>query len=265
MRNRVFATVGAILALAILGKAQTAAAAPQHSTLAFEVASVKLDKSDAASSGPTMDSQWIAWRGATLKNMICEAYNVEFAQIVGAPSWADTERYEVKAKAGSPSTRDQLGEMLRGLLAERFNLAVQKQKKSLPVQVLTVEKGGVKLKKVAPEELNKPLDAPAINQFHRRTSMAEFASLLSQLMGGPIYNGYTGRFEPREEAPEMVVDQTGLSGVFDINLDINASGDGDFTSALRAAVRTLGLKLEVKRVPVDVISVTHVERIPTAN
>jgi uncharacterized protein (TIGR03435 family) len=63
----------------------------------------------------------------------------------------------------------------------------------------------------------------------------------------------------------MAVDQTGLNGVYDINLKIDASADGDFAAALQAAVRAVGLRLDVKRVPVDVITVTHVERIPTAN
>jgi uncharacterized protein (TIGR03435 family) len=259
------AAVSAILAVAFLGKAQTPTSAPRPSVLAFEVATVKLDKSDKPTLDPTIDSQWLAWRGATLKSMICEAYKVEFAQILRAPAWADTERYEVQARAASPSTRDQLREMLRSLLAERFNLTVLTQSKALPVHVLTVAKGGVKLKEVPEGELTKPDDAPAINHFHRRASMAQFASLLSQLMGGPIYNGYTGRLEPREEAPEMVVDQTGLNGVYDINLNIDASGHGDFASALQAAVRAVGLRLDVKRIPVDVITVTRLERIPTSN
>jgi uncharacterized protein (TIGR03435 family) len=265
MRHRVLQTLSAILALALLGQAQTPTAAPRRSALAFEVASVKLDKSDGGRSAPVIDSQLLSWQGATLKRMISEAYNVEFAQILGAPAWADTERYEVQARAASPSTRDQFREMLRSLLAERFNLTVQTQTKALPVHVLTVAKGGVKLKEVPPEEIKKPIDEPAINQFHRRASMAEFASMLSQVMGGPIFNGYTGKLEPREEPPEMVVDQTGLNGVYDINLKIDASADGNFAAALQAAVRAVGLRLDVKRVPVDVITVTHVERIPTAN
>lgn len=52
MRNRVFATVCAILPLASPGKAQTPASAPQHSALTFEVASVKLDKSDGGEARP---------------------------------------------------------------------------------------------------------------------------------------------------------------------------------------------------------------------
>jgi len=107
MRHRVLQTLSAILALALLGQAQTPTAAPRRSALAFEVASVKLDKSDKATLDRTIDSQWFAWQGATLKRMISEAYNVEFAQILGAPAWADTERYEVQARAGSPSPRDQ--------------------------------------------------------------------------------------------------------------------------------------------------------------
>ncbi len=85
------------------------------------------------------------------------------------------------------------------------------------------------------------------------------------MMSGPIFNGYTGRLEPRDERPAMVVDQTGLQGVYEINLNLNGTGDGDFASTIQSALAPLGLRLDEKRMPVEVLFVTHAERIPTAN
>ncbi len=85
--------------------------------LKFEVASVKPDNSAGGRGVPVMDAQRLAWHGATLKHMICEAYKVQYAQVSGAPSWTDTERYDVEARAEKPSTRDQLRQMLRSLLS----------------------------------------------------------------------------------------------------------------------------------------------------
>ena len=64
-----------------------------------------------------MDAKRLYWKGATLKRMISEAYRVQYAQVLGAPGWADTERYEVEAKAERPSTRDQFRQMLQSLFA----------------------------------------------------------------------------------------------------------------------------------------------------
>jgi uncharacterized protein (TIGR03435 family) len=156
--------------------------------------------------------------------------------------------------------------MLQGLLADRFKLSLQRQSKNLSVYVLTAAKGGVKMKEIRQGEQDPPDDKPpALNEFRRRASMAQFASLLSDMMSGPIFNGYTGMLEARSEPPAMVLDQTGLSGVYDIKLSLRGTGDGDFASTLEAAVTALGLTLGVKRVPVDTLLITHVERVPTAN
>ena len=128
---------------------------------------------------------------------------MQYLQVVGAPAWADTEQYDVEAKAEKPSTRDEFREMLQTLLADRFGLAVRTGSKSLPVYVLTVAKGGPRLKGVPPEEQNRPAQSAVLNRFSRRASMPEFANLLSQMMSGPIFNGYTGRMEAREDAPAM--------------------------------------------------------------
>ena len=95
--------------------------------------------------------------------------------------------------------------------------------------------------------------------------MLAFANLLSQMMRGPIFNGYTARMEAREDAPVMVVDQAGLTGIYDINLDLSGTLGADSTSTLVAALDVSGLKLDVRRMPVEIVDVTHLERIPTGN
>jgi uncharacterized protein (TIGR03435 family) len=233
--------------------------------LKFEVASVKPDSSTIGRGVPVMDAQRLVWHGATLKHMICEAYQLQYAQVTGAPSWTDTERYDVEARAERPSTRDQLRQMLRSLLSDRFRLATQMQRKPLPAYALTVAKGGTKFKEVPAEQENNPNTAARLNQFSRRSSMPQLAGMLSQMMSGPIFNGYTGRLEPREDRPAMVIDQTGLKGIYEINLNLNGPADGDFASALQSALAAVGLSLDEKRMQVEVLFVVRAERIPTAN
>lgn len=266
-RLRVRALLGAgivLTAAASAGNAQRPVS--NMNPMKFEVASVKVDDSSVGRGDLVLGAQRLTWRGATIKRMICEAYKVQYAQVAGVPSWGDTERYEVQATMERASSRDEVREMLKGLLAERFRLAVHTETKRLPVYVLTVAKGGLKLKKVSPEHQNGSLlRDPGINRFTRQASMQQFAGLLSQMITGPIFNGYTRRMEPREDLPAMVIDQTGLNGVYEIDLNLNATGDEDFASTLVGAVDALGLKLNLQRMPVEIIAVDQVQRIPTAN
>jgi uncharacterized protein (TIGR03435 family) len=198
--------------------------------------------------------------------VICEAYDIRYAQVLGAPAWTDTERYEVNAKAERPATRDQLRQMLQSLLTDRFKLLFQRQSKTMQVYALTVAQNGLKIKEIPPGQPNQPDDkAPVLNQLHRRASMAQFASLLSDMMSGPIFNGYTGTLEARNDAPAMVVDNTGLTGIYDIALSLSGGPDGDFAGNLEASVRALGLRLELRRVPVETLVISRVDRVPTAN
>jgi uncharacterized protein (TIGR03435 family) len=249
----------AVVASSNLPMAQTR---PLH----FEVASVKLDQSSGGRGLPRIDSERLSWSGATLKRMICEAFNIRYAQVLGAPAWTDTERYEVNAKAESPATRDQLRQMLQCLLTDRFNLAFQRQSKTMPVYALSVAKSGLKVKEILPGQPNQPdIQPPVLNQLRRRVSMAQLASLLSDMMSGPIFNGYTGKLEARDDTPAMVLDYTGLAGVYDIALTLSGGPDGDFAGNLEASVGALGLRLELRRQPVETLVITHVDRVPTAN
>jgi uncharacterized protein (TIGR03435 family) len=71
---------------------------------------------------------------------------------------------------------------------------------------------------------------------------------------------------------EMVIDKTGLTGVYDFELrwshdDNNpVPSDGDsFPFLFTALQETLGLRLQAERVPVEMIVVDHLARVPTEN
>jgi len=70
-------------------------------------------------------------------------------QIVG-PSWLDTERFDINATLPPETTKQQFQVMLQNLLAERFKLTIHRETKELPAYVLTVGKGGPKMKESEP-------------------------------------------------------------------------------------------------------------------
>src|SRR5579862_1834415 len=124
----------------------------QSSSPAFEVASIK------RSQPPGMDRMAIGMRSdpggrftaenVTLKLLVRRAYNVLDAQISEGPSWFDTERYEISAKADHDVTNEERTLMIRTMLADRFKLALHRETKELPVYVLVVAKGGPKLQEL---------------------------------------------------------------------------------------------------------------------
>jgi hypothetical protein len=99
----------------------------------FEVASIKLSRPDA----PGRGGRGVRVQGGnllavnwTLMDLLTFAYDVHAHQIIGAPAWSTTEKYDITAKVegeGQPS-QEQLRIMLRKLLADRFRLAFQKDR-----------------------------------------------------------------------------------------------------------------------------------------
>jgi uncharacterized protein (TIGR03435 family) len=137
----------------------------------FEVASIKPCSGEPAGRGGVKS----AGRGGgsspgrlvlhcqTVRSLVQQAYdfyangrrlpvlppNFRAEPISGGPSWVDSERYEINAKAeGSPRTETMNGPMLQALLEDRFKLRAHRETREVPVYLLTVAKGGIKLQKV---------------------------------------------------------------------------------------------------------------------
>jgi len=84
-------------------------------------------------------------------------YKITDSQIVGGPEWIGGERWDINAKAEHPSHLDQLHEMFRTLLSDRFKLRFHREIKELSGHVLTMDKSGSKLKL---SEAKEPFEIP---------------------------------------------------------------------------------------------------------
>lgn len=237
-------------------------------TAAFEVASVRRVDWSPRMGGmqreTTPDS--LTMRHVSAGFCIRWAYGVQPYEIIG-PAWIDPPtdfHYDIVAKAASPVTDDRLKLMLRTLLADRFKLAVHREKRDLPVYLLTVAINGHKLHPADPLEKsgNKPAGGPFHDRFEN-ISMPRFAEGLSS---------------PWNSRP--VLDRTGLDGGFDFTWDLapylidpatgkpilDARGAVDMEDAvLRALPDQLGLRLEPAKAPVEVLVIDRLEKLPTPN
>jgi uncharacterized protein (TIGR03435 family) len=120
----------------------------QAQPLAFEVASIKPSKPGGLGGGirPLPGGQTYIAQNANVKLMMKLMFHLTDQQISGAPSWFETELYDVEAKAERPSSLEQLHQMFQNLLIERFKIQFHRETRELPAYVLTVDKSGSKMK-----------------------------------------------------------------------------------------------------------------------
>jgi uncharacterized protein (TIGR03435 family) len=210
----------------------------------FEVASIKPTGADLlnAPSGIKTGHGRIAASNVTLKRCIAGAYGIGPHQIAGGPAWLDSDRFEINAKSEREENDDAvLMGMLRILLAERFKLTVHRETRSVPALVLEVAKNGPKLEKAEDGEATTRNGRGLIDA--TRITMMRFAEVLSRQMDLPV------------------VDATGLKGTFNLKLEWTPGGDaGDSRPTVFMALQQLGLRLESRKTPVEILVIDHAER-----
>lgn len=204
-------------------------------------------------------------RTASMVDLIARAYGVETDKVQGGPSWLDTDRFDIVAKAPANTSPDTVKLMLQALLADRFKLKVHMDSKLRPVFALSVGKGKPKLKESdgspGSECEGKPQNpAPgtipyAVVACHNRT-MEQFAQDVRNMAGAYLTN--------------PVVDQTGLKGNWDFEIKWTAraqlaAAGADGISIFDAVDKQLGLKLEPQKLSLPVIVVDSVNERPTDN
>lgn len=231
----------------------------------FDVASVRpsqhavgKDAGSQVSFGPA----GLSGKNVTLKQLIVEAYHLQPHEVAGGPGWLDVAEYDIEAKAGGPATKEQLAPMLRALLADRFHLSLHSETRELKVYELVTDKHGPKVQPI------KDSESPAPNAgggFRFRGDMQQFANLLAVQLTIPVLDDPT-KPSVASGPPVPVLDQTGLSGIYDIGVDMKPEPGGDmFTLWQRALQDQLGLKLESRKEKMEVLVVDHADRMPTAN
>jgi uncharacterized protein (TIGR03435 family) len=232
----------------------------------FEAASIKVNSSGTTRSGISTYPARIKILNSTLKFCVEMAWDVKDFQVSGASGWMDGDRYDIDAVAANPFTKDEFRKMLKTLLADRFGLAVHTEMQERPGYVLVAGKNGAKL---AP-----PIEDPSV-LFSRTASgdrtltatsisVKRLAEALSSALGA------------------IVVDQTGIEGQYNTSFQwtpdaseprMSKSGEplpplpADVTpgpSIFTALQEKLGLRLESKKVPAEVIVIERANR-PTEN
>jgi uncharacterized protein (TIGR03435 family) len=285
-RDKTLFLIGGILA-AIPLQAQTPAVAASP---AFEVASItrNLSGSDSASARAQLGGR-ASITNNSLRIIIRNAYGLQNFQIIGGPDWMNTDRWDIVAKAEGDVPPQQLLLMVRTLLADRFKLVVHTETRESPIYALVIAKSDGRL---GPQLRLSSVDCPSMNAAARGRGGAPPPGPAPPPTGGG--RGFCGtRMTPgmmrttgttmgdlaRNLSPiagRSVVDKTGLTGNFDLDLTwmpdspaavpVGAAPDSARTSAddgvslFTAVQEQLGLRLDPQRGPVEVLVVDSVQR-----
>jgi uncharacterized protein (TIGR03435 family) len=227
--------------------------------------------------------------GMPLRFLINRAFNnLNSDQLTGIPSWADTARFDVVAKAPADGAApafndpDYLAPMILSLLKDRFKLSYHTEERELPAYTLVAAKP--KMKKADPSSrtwCKNPSQVPGAPPAPPRSqamicqnvTMTQFAELL------------------RGRTPELnlsILDSTGIEGSWDFTLTFNpvinlqaavprpaeaapgnlapaASEPIASVSIFEALEKQLGLKLEKQKRPTQVTVIDHIEQTPTTD
>ena len=229
----------------------------------FDVISVKPHK-------PGDDLMFIHWgqsdyktENLALKSMIANVYGVRPWLVFGLPPWAELTHWDIDAKVSAPDLKvmeklspAQRQGMIGGILKDRFGLVVHQETRVQPVFVMTVLPDGPKLKQSPPLPAGSDDPAKLVQgSWHiGRGSLSATRMKLSTLadnLSGPVERN--------------ILDRTGLTGVYDIDLKwtpedrANAgtdNGAGDTPPAIFEALKEqLGLKLTADKAPVPTVVV----------
>jgi uncharacterized protein (TIGR03435 family) len=228
----------------------------------------------AATGGPdTDDPTHLTFSNATLTLVLQRAFDLLDTQKIDGPEWLNIDMFDIAATLPRSATKDRMRVMLQNLLAERFHMAWHRERQDLPAYVMVAAKGRTRLAAPKDASSNPSHSDKALSGARTITcgncTVGEFAKMLGHPEGRFIY------------------DETGLRGTYDFALTYEpvyacrtcTSGGPDGASppppapsldeappVLSVALdQQLGLKLEKKQRPVDVIVIDRIDRVPAPN
>jgi uncharacterized protein (TIGR03435 family) len=265
--------VALALLLCVAGASAQQPAAPLPS---FDVVSIKPSNPNSTNSSIDRRDDGIRVENANLSSMISIFYGLERdGQMINMPDWAKTSRFDIDARVAPEDVAKfkalpmpQTMQMITNALVDRFKITIHHESREFPVYNLVIAKGGLK---------------PAVK-------ISDPAAPGNPLSGGYNYitmhnrpiSTFTGALSHRLD--RTVIDKTGLTGNYDLNLRFtpdaldpgklrndkalaeaaDLASKEDLPTLFTAMQEELGLKLESAKGPVDCIVIDHIEQ-PSAN
>jgi uncharacterized protein (TIGR03435 family) len=279
-------------------------AVPAQTPPAFEVAVIKpslpmaqaipLLMQGKLKAGVSIDKARVDMGFVTLSDLIVQAYEVKPHQISG-PDWLSMERFDIQAKLPDGAAEDQVPQMLRTLLADRFGMRIHTELRTLSVYALIVAKNGAKLQPstlppdpepakglttltpsaggtvtafAGPSGPTRMTMGPnGIQMVMLKATISALADTLTSILGKPVVDrtGLTGYYQIALDIPQADVQNVARAlGMGGPAATIGAPTDPG-GSSLFQAVERFGLKLDSRKEQIETLVIDHIEKLPTAN
>jgi uncharacterized protein (TIGR03435 family) len=267
--------------------------------LKFEVASIRPSQpmgSERMALGLRVDGAQVHINSLPVRDYIARAWRVKLYQVTG-PDWIVSERFDLSAKIPEGSNSDQIPEMLQSLLEERFQLKLHRDKKEFPVYALMIGKSPLKLHESVPDTT-----AAVRRKGDVSVDVAASAAGVSVDLGnGSSYTFANGKFVIRKANMDMVarqlerytdrpiIDMTDLRGDYDLTINLTPEDyqmmliraavnagvelppqalrllDSGSIASLIDGLQQLGLKLEARKAPLEILKIDQLSKIPSEN
>jgi uncharacterized protein (TIGR03435 family) len=282
--------------LPVLALAQTA---PSH--LEFEVASIRpappIDAS--VQIGVHIDGAQVRFNYLSVRDCMRYAWAIKDFQIVG-PDWIGSDRWDITAKLPQGAKSDQVPEMLQNLLIDRFKITFHRDKKEFAVYALVPGKSGLKLKETPPEAATDAAAPPKSNV--NVNAQGSAAGVFVDFGNGSYYSFADNKLVGHKLNMDRIVDTLGrytdkpvvdMTGApatkfYDFSFDITPEdwrtmlirtaikagvslppealhlADAS-TDSLTSAMELVGLKLDSRKAPLDVMIIDHADKTPGEN
>ena len=269
MRNGLAAFLVVVTLLAPVAGAQSRPTEVGSPT--FDVVSIKPNKTGPGRAGFGGSGGRWTMVNIPASGLILTAYPSLTNELLGAPAWVESERFDVDARAAFEPTAEQERMMLRALLADRFKFVAHYETQDRPIYNLVVARAdgrlGPQLRRIDIDcATYKPQlpgrgapEPPGANPPPCSFRMSGASSMLI-VSGGRTLQSLADSIANLAGRP--ILDKTGLTGYYAFTLESGGFNDG--LSIFTALQEQLGLKLESTRGPVDFLVIDHIER-PTEN
>jgi len=196
----------------------------------------------------------------TVKFLLEWSYGIQPSQHSGGPSWIDTDRYSIIAKAEGPATEDQMRLMVQAMLAERFQLKFHRETKELSAFVISLGKAAPKLFPPKEGETHSIQASPQRDAEQKVTVYRIVAARYSLTQLADAFS---------RQMDKVMLNETGLDGEFDFTLDLTpdfAQGEArpnflEPTLLMTAMREQLGLTLKAQKAMVDFFAIDSAERV----
>jgi uncharacterized protein (TIGR03435 family) len=268
----------------------------------FEVASVRPaapQSNNQVQVGVHIDGAQVKVNYLSLRDLLRMAYRLKDQQI-SSPEWMAGERFDIAGKLPAGATPEQIPDMIKSLLEDRFQMKLHRETRDFPVYALIVAKGGSRMKESPLEAVPEGTETSKANvnvqatggpqgvtmTFGRgsyirfgdnkleaaKATMAGFADTMARFMDKPVIDmtQLTSTYDftlqlTAEDYRAMLIRSAIAAGIAlppQALMALNYEGAGD---SIHASIQALGLKMESRKAPLEVLVVDSVKRTPTEN